>query len=173
MKKLLVYSSSLFIMIVLFPFSVFSYDQNIDSKIQELKSAQYKKMRELSKLADKIDKKNQLVHSITSKISLEISHLAIDKNEQERTNAIEAAYSSLNAFGKTLLEAINSKKNVKQFFVKELFKNDNSPLDFDKHKLIVIRAYHEQVFLKILVERYEECQQELIEINQKLSDLNK
>ncbi len=151
-----------------------THAENVEIKRQELKIARFKKMQQLSELAKMIDEKDELLHSIVQNGGSFLSQLAADKNlnEQETKDFIQETASSLDNFGETVDEAIKITKNVKKFFVKELFKGDNRRLtDFEALKFLVIRSALERDFLKTLVEQYEEYQQELIEIDQKLEDL--
>lgn len=166
--------STLLIFLISLPCA--SQGQNPEAQIQELKTVRLKKMQQLSELGKMIDEKDELLYSIAQNGGAVLSQLAKDKNlnTQEAKEFIQEAVSSLDNFGETVDEAIKVKKNVKQFFVKELFKGDNRRLtDFEALKFLVIRSALEHDFLKILVEQYEEYQQEIIEIEQKIENLQK
>ena len=154
--------------------------ESIAMQIQQLKNDCLKKRFELSDLGKTIDDKDTLIRKLDDAIDTLALELIREKKKSLNLNeeAVKEFRQTLNAsiekFEKDLDEAIISKKNVKQFFVKEFFNENNRRIkDFSILKFCLTRNAFELDFLKILIERYEECQQELIEINGKLADLQK
>lgn len=161
---------------LLIPATFITYGQNIDAQIRELKNSRFEKQLELSDLGKRIAEKDELLHSIALGARNFFTELIKKKelNEQEAKEFGRALNTSLENFEKALDEAIIVKKNVKQFFVKELLKENNKKVeDFETFKFAIIRITLERNLMKTFVEQYEDCQQELIEIDQKLADLQK
>ena len=162
------------------------YGQNLDAQIQELKNDRYKKQLELSELGKKIAEKDELLESMWEAANNVALKILEKKRRSSEEQAVEdhkqAMNTSLENFKKVLDEAIIVKKNVKQFFIRELLREDKllteDRKDFETKnfvtlKFYVIRNALERDIMRALVEQYEECQQELIEIDQKLADLQK
>lgn len=148
--------------------------KNIDIQIRELKNERMNKMQTLSNLAEAITQKDKLVRCIPQEMNLLLSRLALEKklNNEDPEQCEKAIISKVENFTKTLDERIFTKKNVKHFFIRELFtKIDAQREDFDILKFSAIRYFFEQTHLKALVEQYEEHRQELIEIDEKLAEL--
>ncbi len=163
MKNLLI------IFFISFPFV--SFAENIEFQIKNLKTIRLQKMKELSELATTITEKNKLLHTIVRLADDQISSKKGCQNENMNTENISA---SLDHFDNKFNAATKDHKNIKGFLVKELIKEQKKGVNnFESLKFAVVRFTHEYDFLKALVEKYEETQQELIDIDQKLEDLNK
>jgi hypothetical protein len=154
--------------------------ESIAMQIQELKDYRFKKELELSDLGKMISEKDELFQSMwqaANNFSLKLINekkKSLNLNEQEVKEFTQALNTSLANFGEALNEAIIIKKNVKQFFVKELLDERNrESKGLETLKFHIIRNSLEFQLLRTLIERYEEGHQELIEINSKLADLQK
>ena len=96
----------------------------------------------------------------------------MDINEQDRDTFIKNHAISIEESGSDLDYVLNIKKDVRGFLIKELFNEKRkAPQDFDRAKLGVLRWIIERDLLKQLVQDYENCLQELIEVDQELDEL--
>jgi hypothetical protein len=154
--------------------------ENIDTQIRELKEAKFQKELGLSDLGKIISEKDELFQSMwqaANNFSLKLiseKKKSLNLNDREVEDFTQALNTSLANFGEALNEAIIFKKNVKQFFVKELLDERGAESKaLETLKFHIIRNSLEFQLLRTLIERYEEGHQELIEINSKIADLQK
>lgn len=161
-----------------------SYGRNTEVRIKELKEAQFQKGLELSNLGKMIAERDELIR--TGRKDLEnifpefkkYRALALEKNnkkltEKEIAKVGENIQISLGKFVEQFDTAIKEKASMKQFLTQELFDQENptSTMAFESLRFIVIRTIFERMLLEILVGKHATCAEELIKINQELSDL--
>jgi hypothetical protein len=173
-------SNTMLLIALLVPATFTHCVESIDMQIRELKEAQFQKELALSDLGKIISEKDELFQSMwqaANNFSLKLINekkKSLNLNEQEVKEFTEELNTSLANFGEALNEAIIFKKNVKQFFVKELLdERSRESKALETLKFHIIRNSLEFQLLRTLIERYEEGHQELIEINSKLADLQK
>jgi hypothetical protein len=147
-----------------------------DQKVQQLKEARFQKELELSDLGAKIAEKEDLLRSIYLKADEFVAELIQEKKMEGQEK--EAFLKELNAFydnfGEIIDKKLATRTDVKQWLVQELLKGKNRSFeDFETLKLHVIRNILERNLLKTLLEHYEACLQELIEIDRELDLLKK
>ncbi len=149
--------------------------QDRNKQIQELKDCRLKKMQALSNLGKKIVKKDQLLRSIPQTMDMltDQSGLNINLHNEKSEEFRNATRNMIEILAKTLEEKIFAKRNVKHFLVKELLTRNNDRQNFETLKFFAVRYIFEESHLKALVEQYEEDQQELIEIEERLAELQK
>ena len=149
-----------------------SYGQNtVNPKIRQLQEICLQKKYKLSELGTKIAEKQKLIEDTFHDAALFLPELisSLNLDGEEKEDFIKKYVALLENFGSKLDHAISIKKDVKGFLIKELFNEKRKfPQDFDRAKFGVIRWIIERDLLKKLVENYEECLQELIEIDQEL-----
>lgn len=148
---------------------------NNKEQIQQLRNELSRKLLQISDLGAKIAEKDEYIQSFGP--SLVNSFRTIVKirelKEQEVTEYNKAIDATIINFRKAWAEVILLKKDVKGSF--DLFQHDINGLveDFERAKFWIIRVSNEYRILKILIKEYEELQQELLGIEQKIEDLQK
>lgn len=154
---------------LLVPVAVTSYGkESVDPRIKQLKEARYQKELELSELGTKIAEKEELLHLMWEKMDEAIAELAEKKNlkKQEFEVFIKEINDRKRAFEKYIEGAFESKEDIRQQLVVELYDPENKQFEyFDRVKFYVVREKLESDLLKTLINSYVERLQELIKID--------
>jgi hypothetical protein len=156
-------------------FTIYGQESN-EQKIQELEKSLNKKTNEISKLGKKIYKKKKILDKMAKDIQLSVEELCINFDQKEREQFSKTYYESLNKFllNFCIIMRNNStgKINIAGFLVQELTKNktDNTNY-FNSDKFAALRRLIEFHFLLKLIEKYEQCLEELDKIDQELNML--
>ncbi len=127
--------------------------QDIDLHLQKLNDVQLKKVQELSEVSAQIAQKHAFIEVLVKQITTIFG-------SQEKFLAIEEP---LNDFMRKFEIAFCEKKDVRGV-ASEGF-SDAKNYEFNFIKVAVVRYYFEVLLVANLVERYEKCLQELVEIN--------
>lgn len=171
---------------LLMPYAIIA-DNSVDIRIEQLEEKSFQKELELSRLGDVITEKCKFLSSFVSDSKdLFKSLLSEEVNKLEKKNGktvskeeVEGQLSNeLNDatrdFFCTFVNAAEGNKSIKGELVK-LFQLDETDIagDLGLLKFRLIRYMFERGLLVDLVQKYENCLQELIEINIKLENLKK
>lgn len=132
-------------------------------QIEQLKNTQCDKEKEIALIIKAIDEKEILIDSIYLKVKNVYPHLS-----DEYTKNIGEI---LDVFISNLQKAIMQKKSITSLLSNEFIINDNSKFAIKRMKYLAIRYALEYMNLYNLIEQYEQCLQELLEINNKLEEL--
>jgi len=132
--------------------------QDVDLKLKNLNDAQLKKVYGLSELSAEIAEKQGLIASWCQQ--------AIDLlgYPEEFTPELKETF---NSFVQKFEKAFCEKKDVNGILAEESSVTENYAFNFVE--VFLVRYYFEKVLVARLVERYEKCLQELIEIDCKLN----
>lgn len=156
---------------ILMPFALLGSE----TQIKELKEARYNKELELSELGNKIAEKDKQIQSFRDD-AMEFIAKKIKAKKLSKEEAIQEGQDiddAMNNFYNYFLSISNDTKMLIGFFLRELFKT-NQQNEFDQFEMLrfyVIRMINEINLLKSLVEKYEETQQELAQINNILNNI--
>jgi hypothetical protein len=158
--------------ILMVPVTITCYDKSpINPKIQQLKEARLQKGFELSDLGTKIAKEQDLIETITYDIGIYLSELTPSSKftENEQEEFLMKLCESLSLVIHDFEHKVNTQKNINGMLTKIFFdKKKSCPQDFDKVKFLLVRRLLENNLLRKLIEKYEECLQEFMEIDHEL-----
>jgi hypothetical protein len=155
---------------------------DVSQKIAQLKETRLQKAQELSDLGAKIVEKRKLVNSVDQEFCASMQEYS-QSLSAERKEALAQAYATwVRSFGKKLDCAIHDKKNVLGVLCEEFIDNEEELIGNNGKgfiikgmtkgahigKFVMLRCYIEVVFLNMLVERYEDILQQLIQIDHEL-----
>ena len=147
------------------PFMVLSKSDR-DSQIEQLKNTQRDKEKEIALIIKAIDEKENLIDSIFLKVNNILPNLGYEYRED--------IFEEINSFEIDLQQALIQHKSIKDLLDND-FTNDSNKSKFElkRMKYIVIRYTLEYMNLHKLIQQYEQCLQELLELNYKLEELQK
>ena len=149
-------------------------NNGVDDRIKELNDLRFQKELELSELGAKIAEKQKLIEEMYhDECSLFTEKVESSKLEgQDLENFIQAWHTASKEFESLLNQAINTKKVVKGFLLRELISGEKfCPNDFNASKFWILRGTCEHDLLEMLIMRYEVGLQELIEIDKEIAAL--
>lgn len=157
---------SIFLCALLVPFFTFG---NNEQRIQELNNELSSKMLIISDLGKKIAEKEELIESMTYKVSNDWQEILLLLNEEEKQEFNE----EINVFLKRTNQVLKREINIKNFLIQELFENQKNNFGLGRIKSAQIRILIERNIWKNLFELYEQILSELIEIDHQLDILKK
>lgn len=142
---------------------------NTEQRVQELNNELSSKMLIISDIGKKIAEKEELIESMTYKVSNDWQEILLSLNEEEKQEFNE----EINAFLKRTNQVLSREINVKNFLIQELFENQKKNFALGRIKSAQIRILIERNIWKNLFVSYEQILSELIEIDHQLDILKK
>ena len=142
--------------LLLLPCMIFSKIDR-DYQVKQLKNAQHDKEKEIALIIEQIDAKGNLIDNIL----LNFQDLYPSLSVEYRENIGEV----LDVFVENLQETITS------LMSNEFTHNDDYKFTIKRMKYLAIRYALESINLYKLIEQYEQCLQELFEIENQLHEL--
>jgi hypothetical protein len=137
-------------------------------QIEQLKNAQRDKEKEIVLIIEQIDAKECLIDSI----SLKYQNFVDDLNFDDLN--IKEIKGTIKSFQIDLKKAYVSHESIQNWFNKDFVdNNNNSALELKRLKYLLTRYVLEYMNLYKLIEQYEQCLQELLEIENQLYELQK
>lgn len=177
---------SMLLGILLVPFAVVCSDAK-DKRIQQLEEELFQKKLELSNLGKMIEERDDYLASfgIDSKAIAKLMEKEVQKWKEENPGKLftEEARNQIKAliihpaydFSVAFFSACNNGVNIKGMLADGLFRYNESgdAKEFESLKFYFIRCSIEQELLAALVERYEKCIQDLLDISLEIENLQK
>lgn len=135
-----------------------------DCQIEQLKNTRRDKEIEITLIIKAIDEKESLIDSISLK-----SENVFDDLSYECTKELQGI---IKLFQIDLKNAYVFHESIQDWFNKDFMDNDNnSALELKRLKYLLTRYVLEYMSLKNLIEQYEQCLQDLFELNCQLKKL--
>lgn len=151
--------NTIFLRALLVPFTIASINET-NTSVEGLKKHLEEKAVELSNLSERITKKEVLIDAMTSRgrnfYSL-IYETSDDSDAEEFKDEIKKFQESFN-------KASFSKNSLKEFLLKKLTSTTKGTDEVERIKSWIIRYKIEYLLLKNLIESYEKCLRELLEV---------
>jgi hypothetical protein len=146
----------------------------VNQKIKQLKETRLQKVHELSNLGKKITKKDQLIDAMTSSLNSVVESYCKKFSVEKKEEFMQAFGAWSGDFINKLEIAIHKNMKIKGFLCKECIDNMEESIgtfkirDLKVLKFIMVRCYSEMVLRNMLLERYEDILQQIIELDNEL-----
>ena len=133
-------------------------------QIEQLKKTQHDKEEKIALIIKAIDEKESFIDSISLKIDNVFDELSYETSKEIQ--------GTLKSFQVNLKKAYIYHESIRSWFNKDFIDNDNdSALELKRLKYLLTRYVLEYMSLKNLIEQYEQCLQDLFELNCQLDEL--
>jgi hypothetical protein len=159
---------NIFLSFLLATFSI-TRCNNTEIQIKQLKEDLYKKELELSRLGKEIEEQEQLLESMFDKAANIMAHELHSLTEHEK----KEFKGRIALFAKNVDHILTNTK-VTNFLMNEFFSNEKAD-NIKPHRIksLMIRFIVEKQILKRLFQRFENCLQQVVQLDAELNELEK